>query len=76
MKSFDEWKDGVGMEQIRKRHAEAIKGEDAGFGVEGRTAMWAGTGVGLVTREQAAAEIVEEVRQGIVEAMEQARTRL
>lgn len=76
MKSFEEWKGGVGIEEIRKRHAEAVQAEDAGFGMEGRTAMWAGTGVGLVRREQPAAEIVEEVRSGIVEAMVQARMRL
>ncbi|KAF2159035.1 hypothetical protein M409DRAFT_71284 [Zasmidium cellare ATCC 36951] len=76
MKSFEEYKDGVDIDEIRKRHAEAIKGPDAGFGAEGRTAMWAGSGVGLVKKEQPAAEIVGEIRQGIVEAMDTARTRL
>ncbi|KAK4500525.1 hypothetical protein PRZ48_008714 [Zasmidium cellare] len=76
MKSFEEHKAGVHIDEIRKRHTEAIKGEDAGFGVDGRTAMWAGSGVGLVRKEQPAAEIVEEFRRGIFDAMHTARTRL
>lgn len=76
MQSFHDHKAGVDIDDIRKRHNEAIKAEDAGFGIDGRAAMWAGTGVGLVRKEQQAAEIVEETRRGIVEAMNKAKTRL
>ena len=76
--SYSDHIGGVGMEEIRRLHADAAKGEDGGYGVDGkgRTAMWAGTGVGLVRREQGAAEIVEEVRREVGEALRTAQARL
>jgi nitronate monooxygenase len=69
---------GVGIEEVRRLFAEASQEEDGGFGAggKGRAAMWAGTGVGLVTKEQPASEIVEEVRNGASKALEDARARL
>jgi nitronate monooxygenase len=63
---------------VRRLFAEASQEEDGGFGAggKGRAAMWAGTGVGLVTKEQSAGEIVEEVRDGASKALEDARARL
>ena len=48
---MESWRDhagGVGIEEVRARHAEAVEGEDRGYGSngKGRAAMWAGTGVG------------------------------
>jgi nitronate monooxygenase len=76
--SFRDHVAGKDIEEIRRLHAEAQKGEHKGFAVDGsgRAAMWAGTGVGLVKREQPAAEIVEEVRQGVEEVFEEVRARL
>ena len=76
--SFMEHTSGTTIEDIRKLHAEAIKAEDGGYGLDGkgRTAMWAGTGVGLVKKEQPAAEIVEEVRRDVIAALEGTRSRL
>ncbi len=64
MESFTDHANGVGIEEIRERHNAAVKSDNRGFGEggKGRAAIWAGTGVGLVKREQPAAEIVEEVR--------------
>ncbi|KAK3115194.1 hypothetical protein LTR53_005698 [Teratosphaeriaceae sp. CCFEE 6253] len=78
MESWIEHADGSGIEEIRRLHAEAGKAEDGGYGVDGRgrTAMWAGTGVGLVRKEQPAAEIVEEVRRQVVEVLEGVKARL
>ena len=47
----ESWSDhvnGVGLDDIRARYADAVKGESAGYGSDGkgRAAMWAGTGVG------------------------------
>lgn len=69
---------GVGIDDIRKRHREAVKLGDAGYGENGRgrAATWAGTGVGLVKHEQAAADIVEEVRSGIVAALDAVKAKL
>ena len=69
---------GVGIDEVRKLFAEASQEKDGGFGLggKGRAAMWAGTGVGLVKKEQSAAEIVEEVQNGAQRALEDARARL
>lgn len=48
MESWEDHLNGVGIEEIRARHAEAVEGEHKGYGSrgKGRAAMWAGTGVG------------------------------
>ncbi|KAK5716185.1 hypothetical protein LTR15_010011 [Elasticomyces elasticus] len=76
--SFTEHADGAAIGEIRRLHAEAGKAEDGGYGLDGkgRTAMWAGTGVGLIKSEQPAAEIVEEVRRQVIEVLERTRSRL
>lgn len=76
--SSGDYEQGVGIDEVRRLFAEASQEEDGGFGAggKGRAAMWAGTGVGLVTKEQSAADIVEEVRDGARKALEDARSRL
>ena len=76
--SVTDYAKGVGIQEVRRLHSEAIEAEDAGFGQggKGRATVWAGTGVGLVTSEQPAAEIVEEVRSGAVAALKAAQSRL
>ena len=75
MESWNDHLRGVGVEEIRRLHAEATAKEDRGYAADGkgRAAIWAGTGVGLVKREQAAEEIVDEVRREAAAAMERAR---
>lgn len=48
MESWADHLDGVSIDEIRERHAEAVKLNSAGYGTngKGRAAMWAGTGVG------------------------------
>ena len=76
--SSEDFRTGRGMDHVRRQFAKASQQADGGYGVggKGRAAMWAGTGVGLVTKEQSAAEIVEEVREGIIKALDEARARL
>lgn len=71
MQSFNEHQEGADIEDIRKKHNEAVKGEDAGFDQngKGRAAMWAGTGVGFAKKVQPAAEIVEELRSTATKAL-------
>ena len=78
MESFEAHVSGVDVEEIRRQHNEAVKADDGGFGVhgKGKAAMWAGTGVGLVKKIQPAGEIVEEVRNAALKAMEAAKARL
>ncbi|KAF2680533.1 inosine monophosphate dehydrogenase [Lentithecium fluviatile CBS 122367] len=56
--------DGMELEEIQRLHNEAVKERDEGFktGLHGRAAIWAGTGVGLVSGVEGAREIVERVR--------------
>lgn len=70
--SYRDHVNGVGIEEIRRLHREAVKGEDAGFGDSKRAAIWAGTGVGLVKKVEGAADIVVEVRNGAREALQRA----
>ncbi|KAA8626855.1 NMO multi-domain protein [Pyrenophora tritici-repentis] len=63
--SHRDHEDGVALEEIQRRHNEAIKEEDRGFktGLQGRAAIWAGTGVGLVRQVESAKDILESVRE-------------
>jgi nitronate monooxygenase len=75
--SYTDHVKGVDIEEIRKPHAEAARGDDAGFGPQNRrTTVWAGTGIGLVNEVKGAKEIVEEVREGALTAMERAKAHL
>jgi nitronate monooxygenase len=60
--SYRDHMSGMDIGEIRRRHADAVKGEDGGYGANARAATWAGTGVGLVTEVMDAADIVEQVR--------------
>lgn len=75
--NYTDHMEGVDIEEIRRLHAEAQKGEGGGFGPKNkRTTVWAGTGVGLVKEIKGAKEIVEEVREGARAALERATSRL
>ncbi|KAF2797495.1 inosine monophosphate dehydrogenase [Melanomma pulvis-pyrius CBS 109.77] len=64
VQSYADHANGVGIDEIRKLHNEAVQGEESGFALElkGRAAIWAGTGVGLVRKVESARAIVEGVR--------------
>jgi nitronate monooxygenase len=64
MRSYKDFIDGIDIQEIQNLHAKAIKEEDEGFktGLQGRAAIWAGTGVGLVNKKDSAANIVKSVR--------------
>lgn len=77
--SFQDHAAGVDIDEIRRRHADAVAQSTAGYaadGVSARAATWAGTAVGLVRREQSAAEIVEEVRTHAVACIAGVQARL
>ncbi|KAK5138072.1 hypothetical protein LTR08_005870 [Meristemomyces frigidus] len=76
--SFTDYAAGVGIEEIRRLHAEALSAKDGGFGEggRGRATIWAGTGVGLVREEQQAGQIMEEVRAKVIEVLEKVRASL
>jgi nitronate monooxygenase len=71
MRSYKDFVDGVNLEEIQKLHNDAIRGEDEGFatGLQGRAAIWAGTGVGLVNKKESAADIVKNVRDEAIEIL-------
>lgn len=66
-KSFLEHQEGVPFEELKKRHDEAAKTGDSGWGPEGRLATYAGTSVGLIHGVKAAGDIVREVHSDALE---------
>ena len=65
VRSYKDHVDGMELEEIQRLHKEAVKTEDKGYGtgLQGRAAIWAGTGVGLVKEVSCAKDIVEQARQ-------------
>ncbi|USP74956.1 inosine monophosphate dehydrogenase [Curvularia clavata] len=64
VQSHKDFLNGMSLEEIQKLHNEEAAGEDKGYntGLQGRAAIWAGAGVGLVKEVQSARNIVEKVR--------------
>lgn len=62
--SHKDFASGMSLEDIQRLHNEAVGAEDKGYktGLQGRAAIWAGTGVGLVKEVKNASDIVEKVR--------------
>ncbi|KAG9234523.1 putative Nitronate monooxygenase [Amylocarpus encephaloides] len=75
-KTYRDMEEGVSIEEIRRRvkESEAATGKD--YGVEGRTAVWAGAGVGLVNEVQKAGDILEEVRAKSMDVLRGAKSLL
>jgi nitronate monooxygenase len=70
--SWRDHKAGMPFEKNAELHKEAMKkGEDA-WGENGRTATYAGTGVGLLREVKPAGDIVKEIREGITGQLEAA----
>ncbi|OBT94341.2 hypothetical protein VE01_07760 [Pseudogymnoascus verrucosus] len=74
--SYKDYQGGVGVEELRRRHADAVTGPDKGFGGERRAAIWAGSGVGLLKEVKAAGDIVQVLREGCKVALDRAYSRL
>ncbi|KAI0515196.1 inosine monophosphate dehydrogenase [Xylaria bambusicola] len=68
--SYLDWTQGVDIEVIRQRYAEAAIREDMGF--SDRAPVWAGAGVALVNEVQPAGDIVRSVREGTKKALREA----
>ncbi|ORY17255.1 hypothetical protein BCR34DRAFT_470951, partial [Clohesyomyces aquaticus] len=71
VKSYRDYVEGMDIEEVRRLHNEATKGADSGFatGNEGRAAIWAGTGVGMVAKVEGAKEIVEGTRKEVIQIL-------
>ncbi|KAH9871591.1 hypothetical protein J1614_005846 [Plenodomus biglobosus] len=61
-KSWTEHQAGVPFEELKKRHDEALKTGDEAWGVEGRTATYAGAAVGLVHSVEDGSKITTRLR--------------
>ncbi|KAH7409785.1 hypothetical protein DE146DRAFT_603555 [Phaeosphaeria sp. MPI-PUGE-AT-0046c] len=72
IQSHKDFTNGVTLGDIQKLHNAAIGEADEGYstGLEGRAAIWAGTGIGLVRDVLGAAQIVETVREEARKVME------
>ena len=62
-KSYYDAEAGLDWKENTRLYGEAVKAGDKGWGVQGRMTTYAGTGVGLVRKQERAADIVESVRQ-------------
>ncbi|KNB09908.1 hypothetical protein FOXG_10337 [Fusarium oxysporum f. sp. lycopersici 4287] len=60
--SFHDHQAGVEFEELKKRHDEALKSGDKGWGPEGRLATYAGAAVGLIHNVRDAENIVKGVQ--------------
>ncbi|RMZ71542.1 Aldolase-type TIM barrel [Pyrenophora seminiperda CCB06] len=63
-KSWHDHVAGVPFEELKKRHDEAAKAGDDGWGPEGRLATYAGAAVGLVHGVEDAGDIVKGLQNG------------
>lgn len=66
-KSFLDHQAGVSFEELKKRHDEAAKTGDSGWGPEGRLATYAGASIGLIHGVKPAGDIVREVQSDALE---------
>ncbi|CAO2654073.1 Nn.00g108060.m01.CDS01 [Neocucurbitaria sp. VM-36] len=71
IQSHKDYANGISLENIQQMHNEAISEEDKGFktGLQGRAAIWAGTGVGLVKEVKSAKDIIETLRREVKETI-------
>lgn len=67
---------GMADDENKKLYEADMQKGDEGWGVEARLCTYAGSAVGLVKEVKGAAEIVREVREGAIELVESARSRL
>jgi nitronate monooxygenase len=74
--SYKDFSTGIGIEEVRNKYASAVKQSHKGFGGDRRAAIWAGTGIGLVTEVKTAGEIVKECRDSARLYLEKAINRL
>jgi nitronate monooxygenase len=64
-KSFTDAIEGMPDEENKRLYEEETKKGDSGWGIENRMTTYAGSGVGLIKEVKGAAEIVNEVRDGV-----------
>ncbi|KAL6921572.1 hypothetical protein FSST1_005598 [Fusarium sambucinum] len=67
--SFHDHQAGVDFEELKKRHDEAVKSGDKGWGPEGRLATYAGAAVGLIHDVQDAGLVVRRMQSEAKEIM-------
>jgi nitronate monooxygenase len=74
IQSHKDFVDGVSIEIIQQLHKEALEADDKGYGpnLQGRAAIWAGTGVGLVNTVESAETIVRRAREEATELLSKA----
>ncbi|KAJ5183459.1 hypothetical protein N7492_001075 [Penicillium capsulatum] len=69
-KSYVEHQAGTPFEELKKRHDEAAKMGDQGWGPEGRLATYAGASVGLIHELKRAEDIVRDVQKDALQRIQ------
>lgn len=67
--SWHDAESGMSWEENTKLYNEALERGDEGWGVSSRLTTYAGTGVGLVRKEQSAADITRGIREECLEVI-------
>lgn len=75
-RTYTDAMDGMADDENKKLYEADMQKGDEGWGIEARLCTYAGSAVGLVKEIKGAAEIVREVREGAIELVESARSRL
>ncbi|KAK9235600.1 hypothetical protein V1525DRAFT_427745 [Lipomyces kononenkoae] len=68
-RSWIEYQAGTPFEELKRRHDEALKAGDSGWGPDGRLATYAGAAVGLIHDVKPASEIVRDTREGALQTL-------
>ncbi|KAL4893618.1 hypothetical protein BDV59DRAFT_193085 [Aspergillus ambiguus] len=68
-RSFVEHQDGKPFEELKVLHDQALKCGDLGWGPQGRLATYAGASVGLVHDVKGAGNIVQDVREEVLQLL-------
>lgn len=76
--SVKDYDSKIGYEELRVKVKDELETGEKGkqYSVEGRSAVWAGTGIGFVKKVMMAKDIVDEVRNEAVKALESTRSLL
>lgn len=75
-RSWHDHQAGVGFEELKRRHEEAAKSGDAGWGPEGRLATYSGAAVGLIHEVEDAYPLVKRLQTQTQDVVDSLRARL
>lgn len=64
-RTWTDYQAGKSFQELKKRHDEAAKLGDKGWGPEGRLATYAGASIGLIRQVKSAADIINDIEKSL-----------